>query len=190
MSAIKLFVGLGNPGDKYSSTRHNAGFWWIDFVAKNHKLSLKKSTKFFGYYTSISDKSDVFFLEPHTFMNDSGMSVQAFANFYKIKAEEILIIHDELDISPGKIKLKLGGGHGGHNGIKDISQMLGTSNFWRLRIGIGHPGNKNQVSTYVLKNPLKDELSLIEESIFNSYKVFSLLVNGEFDKAMLNLHSA
>ena len=190
MSAIKLFVGLGNPGDKYSSTRHNAGFWWIDFVTKNHKLSLKKSTKFFGYYTSISDKSDVFFLEPHTFMNESGRSVQAFANFYKIKAEEILIIHDELDISPGKIKLKLGGGHGGHNGIKDISQMLGTNNFWRLRVGIGHPGNKNQVSSYVLKNPLKKELSLIDESIFNSYKIFSLLVNGEFDKAMLNLHSA
>ena len=100
------------------------------------------------------------------------------------------MVHDELDISPGKIKLKLGGGHGGHNGVKDIAQLLGGNNFWRLRIGIGHPGDKNQVSSYVLKKPLRNELSLIDDSIFNSYKIFSLLVNGEFDKAMLNLHSA
>ena len=190
MSTIKLFVGLGNPGEKYSLTRHNAGFWWIDFVAQNHRLLLKKSIKFLGSYAKISPKSEVYFLQPHTFMNDSGKSVKAFANFYNIKTEEILVVHDELDISPGKIKLKLGGGHGGHNGVKDIAQLLGGNNFWRLRIGIGHPGDKNQVSSYVLKKPLKNELSLIDDSIFNSYKIFSLLVNGEFDKAMLNLHSA
>ena len=190
MSTIKLFVGLGNPGEKYSLTRHNAGFWWIDFVTQNHRLLLKKSIKFLGSHAKISPKSEVYFLQPHTFMNDSGKSVKAFANFYNIKTEEILVVHDELDISPGKIKLKLGGGHGGHNGVKDIAQLLGGNNFWRLRIGIGHPGDKNQVSSYVLKKPLRNELSLIDESIFNSYKIFSLLVNGEFDKAMLNLHSA
>ena len=123
-------------------------------------------------------------------MNDSGKSVKAVTNCYNIKTEEILVGNDELDISPGKIKVKFGGGHGGHNGVKDIAQLLGGSNFWRLRIGIGHPGDKNQVSSYVLKKPLKNELSLIDDSIFNSYKIFSLLVNGEFDKAMLNLHSA
>ena len=190
VSKIKLFVGLGNPGDKYSSTRHNAGFWWIDFVVLNHRLSLKKSTKFFGAHTSTNSNGEIYFLQPYTFMNDSGKAVQAFTNFYKIKPEEILVIHDELDIEPGKIKLKLGGGHGGHNGLKDIIQSLGSKNFWRLRVGIGHPGDKNLVSAYVLKKPMKNEFSLIEESIINSYKIFSLLVNGEFDRAMLNLHSA
>ena len=190
MSKIKLFVGLGNPGDEYSLTRHNAGFWWINFIALNQRLSLKKTIKFFGHTTSLGSKSKVYFLQPHTFMNNSGKAVQAFAKFHKIKVEEILVIHDELDIIPGKIKLKLGGGHGGHNGIKDITQLLGSNNFWRLRIGIGHPGDKDKVSSYVLKKPFKNEILLIEESILNSYKIFSLLVNGEFDKAMLNLHSA
>jgi len=123
-------------------------------------------------------------------MNDSGKSVQAITKFYKIKPEEILIIHDELDIIPGKVKLKLGGGHGGHNGVKDISNQLGSNNFWRLRIGIGHPGDKNEVSDYVLKNPSKIDSNLIEDSIYSSYQIFSLLISGEFDKAMLSLHTA
>ena len=185
MSKIKLFVGLGNPGEKYLLTRHNAGFWWLDFVALNHRLSFKKTTKYFGEYSNYQDNADVHFLKPSTFMNESGKSVQAITSFYKIKPEEILIIHDELDIVPGKVKLKLGGGHGGHNGVKDISNQLGSNNFWRLRIGIGHPGDKNEVSSYVLKKPSKIDSGLIEDSIFSSYQIFSLLVNGELDKAML-----
>ena len=189
MRKIKLFVGLGNPGEDYKRTRHNAGFWWVDFIVKNHKLTLKKSSKFNGSFSKYTEDSDYFFLQPHTFMNDSGLSVLALSRFYKIEPEEILVIHDELDIEPGNIKLKLGGGHGGHNGLKSIITSLGSNNFWRLRIGIGHPGNKNKVTNFVLKAPSKNEMKSIEESIFNSYKIFSLLATGEFDKAMLNLHS-
>ncbi len=122
-------------------------------------------------------------------MNDSGKSVQALAKFYKIEPEEILVIHDELDIQPGTAKLKLGGGHGGHNGLKSIQTSLGSNNFWRLRIGVGHPGDKSKVIGYVLNKPSKIEMQLIQESIINSYKVFSYIMLGQFEKAMLNLHS-
>jgi len=122
-------------------------------------------------------------------MNDSGKSVQALAKFYKIEPEEILVIHDELDIQPGTAKLKLGGGHGGHNGLKSIQTFLGSNNFWRLRIGVGHPGDKSKVIGYVLNKPPKIEMQLIQESIINSYKVFSYIMLGQFEKAMLNLHS-
>ena len=189
MNGIRLFVGLGNPGNSYQNTRHNSGFWWVDFIAENHRLSLKNSSKFYGTYAKHSDDSEYFFLKPHTFMNDSGKSVAALSNFYKIKPEEILIIHDELDLSPGNTKLKLGGGHGGHNGIKSISSLLQTNNFWRLRLGIGHPGEKSLVNSYVLNKPSKIEKLAIEDTIFNSYKIFSLLTTGDFEKAMLNLHS-
>ena len=189
MSGIKLFVGLGNPGDNYQKTRHNVGFWWIDFITENHRLSFKNSNKFNGLFAKYSKDSEYYFLKPNTFMNDSGQSVSALSNFYKIKPEEILIIHDELDLAPGNTKLKLGGGHGGHNGIKSISNLLQTNNFWRLRLGIGHPGDKSLVNNYVLNKPMKSEKSSIEDSIFNSYKIFSLLTMGDFEKAMLNLHS-
>jgi len=190
MSKIKLFVGLGNPGDKYQKTRHNCGFWWVDFIVKNHRLSMKNSEKFYGDITKYNDDGNCFFLKPSTFMNDSGKSLAAVANFYKIRPEEILVIHDELDIEPGRIKLKLGGSDGGHNGLKSISESIKSKNFWRIRIGIGHPGHKNLVSNYVLKPPLKKEAELIEDSILKSYKIFSFLKSGQFDKAMLNLHSA
>jgi len=190
MSKIKLFAGLGNPGDKYQKTRHNCGFWWVDFIVKNHRLSMKHSEKFCGDITKYNDGGNCFFLKPSTFMNDSGKSLAAVANFYKIRPEEILVIHDELDIEPGRIKLKLGGSDGGHNGLKSISESIKSKNFWRIRIGIGHPGHKNLVSNYVLKPPLKKEAELIEDSILNSYKIFSFLKSGQFDKAMLNLHSA
>ncbi len=189
MAGIRLFVGLGNPGDNYQATRHNAGFWWVDFVTENHRLSLKNSSKFYGLYGKHSEDSEYFFLKPNTFMNDSGKSVAALSNYYKIKPEEILIIHDELDLSPGNTKLKFGGGHGGHNGIKSISSLLQTNNFWRLRLGIGHPGEKSLVHDYVLNKPQKSEKTAIEDTIFNSYKIFSLLTMGDFEKAMLNLHS-
>jgi len=189
MHKIKLFVGLGNPGEQYVDTRHNVGFWWIDFIGQNHKLSLKNSKKYFGEFSKHNDDGEVFFLKPSTFMNDSGKSVQALANFYKIEPEEILVIHDELDIQPGTAKLKLGGGHGGHNGLKSIQASLGSNNFWRLRIGVGHPGDKSKVIGYVLNKPSKIEMQLIQESIINSYKVFSYIMLGQFEKAMLNLHS-
>ena len=189
MHKIKLFVGLGNPGEQYLETRHNVGFWWIDFIGQNHKLSLKNSKKYFGEFSKHNDDGEVFFLKPSTFMNDSGKSVQALAKFYKIEPEEILVIHDELDIQPGTAKLKLGGGHGGHNGLKSIQTFLGSNNFWRLRIGVGHPGDKSKVIGYVLNKPSKIEMQLIQESIINSYKVFSYIMLGQFEKAMLNLHS-
>ena len=189
MHKIKLFVGLGNPGEQYVETRHNVGFWWIDFIGQNHKLSLKNSKKYFGEFSKHNDDGEVFFLKPSTFMNDSGKSVQALAKFYKIEPEEILVIHDELDIQPGTAKLKLGGGHGGHNGLKSIQTSLGSNNFWRLRIGVGHPGDKSKVIGYVLNKPSKIEMRLIQESIINSYKVFSYIMLGQFEKAMLNLHS-
>ena len=189
MRKIKLFVGLGNPGENYKKTRHNAGFWWIDFIAKNHRLTLKKSSKFIGSFAKYDKESDYYFLKPNTFMNDSGLSILALSKYYKIEPEEILVVHDELDIEPGNIKLKLGGGHGGHNGLKSIISSLQSNNFWRLRIGIGHPGDKNLVTNFVLKAPIKYDMESIEGSIFNSYKIFSLLTAGEFDKAMLNLHS-
>jgi len=189
MAGIKLFVGLGNPGDNFQNTRHNAGFWWVDFVSENHRLNFKDSAKFFGSFGKNSNISDYYFLKPKTYMNESGKSVAAFAKFYKLKPEEILIIHDELDLEPSKAKLKLGGGHGGHNGLKSIISALQSNNFWRLRIGIGHPGEKSLVTNYVLKKPTKSEFNDIEEAIFNSYKIFSLLTIGHFDKALLNLHS-
>lgn len=189
MHKIKLFVGLGNPGEQYLETRHNVGFWWIDFIGQNHKLSLKNSKKYFGEFSKHNEDGEVFFLKPSTFMNDSGRSVQALAKFYKIEPEEILVIHDELDIQPGTAKLKLGGGHGGHNGLKSIQTSLGSNNFWRLRIGVGHPGDKSKVIGYVLNKPSKIEMQLIQESIINSYKVFSYIMLGQFEKAMLNLHS-
>ena len=189
MRKIKLFVGLGNPGENYKKTRHNAGFWWIDFIAKNHRLTLKKSSKFIGSFAKYDKESDYYFLKPNTFMNDRGLSILALSKYYKIEPEEILVVHDELDIEPGNIKLKLGGGHGGHNGLKSIISSLQSNNFWRLRIGIGHPGDKSLVTNFVLKAPIKYDMESIEGSIFNSYKIFSLLTAGEFEKAMLNLHS-
>lgn len=190
MNKIKLFVGLGNPGQQYKNTRHNVGFWWIDFIGKNHKLDLKNSTKYIGQFCKHNQDGNVFFLKPSTFMNESGKSVQLLANFYQIKPEEIMIIHDELDIQPGITKLKFGGGHGGHNGLKSIQASIGSNNFWRLRIGIGHPGSKEKVNGFVLSKPSNNESKLIEESILKSYEIFSYLMLGQFDKAMINLHSA
>ena len=186
---MKLVAGLGNPGREYEGTPHNVGFQVVDLLIEHLGISgFKQKFQSKLCRTSIRGESCLF-IKPQTYMNKSGEAVAEVANFYKIPLEKIVIVSDDIDLPPGKVRFRDEGGHGGHNGIKDIALMLGTNNFWRLRVGIGHPGNKNQVSNYVLKNPLKNELSLIEESIFNSYKIFSLLVNGEFDKAMLNLHS-
>ena len=189
MSGIKLFVGLGTPGDKYEKTRHNAGFWWIDAIAAQTNSRLTADAKMFGLVGKLNPAQDKWLLKPTTFMNLSGKAVAALANYYKISPAEILVIHDELDLPAGSSKLKLGGGHGGHNGLKDIHAALGTANYWRLRIGIGHPGERNEVVNYVLKPPLKDEQAAIDESLFDSTKVLDLLVAGEFENAMLKLHT-
>jgi len=189
MTGIKLFVGLGNPGDKYEKTRHNAGFWWVDTIAAQTNSKLANDAKMFGIVGKIHPSQDKWLLKPTTFMNLSGKAVAALANYYKISADEILVIHDELDLPAGGIKLKFGGGHGGHNGLKDIHAALGTPNYWRLRVGIGHPGDRNEVVNFVLKSPLKDEQTAIDESINESSKLLGLLLAGEFENAMLKLHT-
>lgn len=189
MSGIKLFVGLGNPGDKYENTRHNAGFWWVDAVCAFTNSKVILESKFFGVAGKLNPTSDTWLLKPTTFMNASGKAVAALAQYYKILPEQILVIHDELDLPTGGVKLKIGGGHGGHNGLKDIAAALGTPNFWRLRLGIGHPGDRNEVVNFVLKAPLQDEQNVINQCIDDSINLMPLLQSGDFEAAMLKLHT-
>lgn len=190
MSGIRLFVGLGNPGQEYETTRHNAGFWWVDEVARDTGTRLASEPKFFGLSARLKfGPHEAWLLQPMTFMNASGRAVAALARFYKVAPEEILVIHDELDLPPGQAKLKRGGGHGGHNGLKDIAAHLGTPDFWRLRLGIGHPGDKSAVINFVLKPPLKEEAALIEDNIHQSARLLPMLLDGSFEAAMLKLHT-
>jgi len=189
MHGIRLFVGLGNPGEKYVATRHNAGFWWVDLISQQTNSPLKLDAKMFGETSKMSGQADTWLLKPNTFMNASGKAVAAIANYYKIKPAEILVIHDELDLPVGTSKLKLGGGHGGHNGLRDIHAALGTPDYWRLRVGIGHPGDRNEVVNFVLKPPLKAEQTAIDESLYQSSKLLTLLLAGQFEQAMLTLHT-
>ena len=190
MSAIKLIVGLGNPGAEYTHTRHNAGFWFIDELAWSWKASLKDEKKFYGAVARVSHEgNDIWLLKPNTFMNRSGQAVAALAQFYKIKPEEILVVHDELDVVCGRIRFKLGGGNGGHNGLKDIQARLGTPNFYRLRLGIDHPGDRNLVVGYVLNKPSAEDRQAIEESVIKSIKGLPLILNGEWEEAIRFLHS-
>lgn len=188
MAGIKLFVGLGNPGEKYAATRHNAGFWWIDQVSAQSGSTLKLDAKLFGLAGKLSP-TNAWLIKPTTFMNASGKAVAAIANYYKIVPEEILVIHDELDLPAGESKLKFGGGHGGHNGLRDIHAALGTNQYWRLRIGIDHPGHKNEVVNYVLKAPTKTEQDAINQSIDKSCQILTTLIDGDFEQAMLKLHT-
>jgi len=194
LNAIKLLVGLGNPGEKYTATRHNAGFWWIDQLAAATNSKLTVDAKLYGCAGKLNRASlivgdDAWLLKPTTFMNASGKAVAALANYYKILPAQILVIHDELDLPPGTAKLKKGGGHGGHNGLKDISAALGTPDFWRLRLGIGHPGERSEVINFVLKAPSKDEQNLINHCIDDSMLVVNQLLNADFEVAMLKLHT-
>lgn len=189
MDSIKLLVGLGNPSDKYAATRHNAGFWWVDQLAATSDSKLALDTKFFGIAGKLNPTSDVWLLKPTTFMNASGKAVAALANYYKLIPGQILVIHDELDLPPETVKLKKGGGHGGHNGLKDIAAALGTPDFWRLRLGIGHPGDRNEVINFVLKAPLKDEQTAINQCIDSSIEILPQLLSGDFESAMLKLHT-
>ena len=191
MSEIKLIVGLGNPGRDYEATRHNAGFWWVDELARAHNANFRTDSKFHGLVARASlHGHEVQLLKPQTFMNVSGRAVVALALFYKILPDQILVVHDELDLPPGSAKLKLGGGHGGHNGLKDIIAQLGTKEFWRLRIGIGHPGERDEVVNYVLKAPRKEEQVLIDEAMQRAQDGAPLIIEGKMEAAMLKLHSA
>lgn len=190
-SVIKLIVGLGNPGSEYEHTRHNAGADLVHQLAQQNNTPLTPETKFFGLNGRIFlGPSDVRLLIPTTFMNLSGKSVSAIAQFYKLDPENILVVHDELDLSPGTARLKIGGGHGGHNGLRDIIKSLGNNkNFARLRIGIDHPGNAKLVSNYVLRKAPPAEQTLIQASIDNALRALPDAVTGNWDKAMRDLHT-
>ncbi|MFD0669252.1 aminoacyl-tRNA hydrolase [Ramlibacter sp. MAHUQ-53] len=187
---IKLFVGLGNPGTEYEATRHNAGFWWIDAMARDLKLNLVPERSYHGLVARASVHGHtLWLLEPQTYMNLSGKSVAALARFYKITPQEILVVHDELDVPPGQAKLKFGGGHGGHNGLRDIHAQLGTPDYWRLRLGIGHPGVKAEVVNWVLKKPAPDQREAIEACVDRTLKAVPALIAGEMEKATLLVHT-
>jgi PTH1 family peptidyl-tRNA hydrolase len=190
-NTIKLIVGLGNPGAEYAHTRHNAGAAFVTELAAQHSVSLAPESRFFGMSARIFfGAHDVRLLIPTTFMNLSGKAVGAMAQFYKIEPENILVAHDELDLPPGLARLKIGGGHGGHNGLKDIIKALANNKgFSRLRIGIDHPGNVKLVSNYVLRKAPLAEQQLIEESIHNSLRALPDAVAGEWNKAMKDLHT-
>ncbi|ERK08362.1 aminoacyl-tRNA hydrolase [Serratia fonticola] len=191
MSSIKLIVGLANPGAEYAQTRHNAGAWYVDLLAQRYNQPLKEESKFFGYTARLNlAGNDVRLLVPTTFMNLSGKAVGALATFYRILPEEILVAHDELDLPPGVAKLKLGGSNGGHNGLKDIQSKLGNNpNFYRLRIGIGHPGDKNKVVGFVLGKPPASEQTLIDDAIDESLRCTEILLKEGMTKAMNRLHA-
>ncbi|WP_447871936.1 aminoacyl-tRNA hydrolase [Serratia fonticola] len=191
MSSIKLIVGLANPGAEYAQTRHNAGAWYVDLLAQRYNQPLKEESKFFGYTARLNlAGNDVRLLVPTTFMNLSGKAVGALATFYRILPEEILVAHDELDLPPGVVKLKLGGSNGGHNGLKDIQSKLGNNpNFYRLRIGIGHPGDKNKVVGFVLGKPPASEQTLIDDAIDESLRCTEILLKEGMTKAMNRLHA-
>jgi peptidyl-tRNA hydrolase, PTH1 family len=188
---IKLFVGLGNPGPEYEATRHNAGAWWVDALAQELKVTLVPDRSYHGLVARTTLQGHtVWLLEPRTFMNLSGRSVAALTRFFKIPPEEILVVHDELDLVPGQAKLKFGGSHAGHNGLRDIHAQLGTDDFWRLRLGIGHPGVREEVVNWVLKRPMADQRSAIEECITRTLKAVPAMLAGEMDKAMLLVHTS
>lgn len=189
-SHIQLVVGLGNPGPEYAKTRHNVGAWFVEALAEQSGETLRSETKFRGAATKITNFAQPCrLLEPSTYMNESGQSVVALALFYKIPPQSILVVHDELDFPPGTIRIKAGGGHGGHNGLRDIARHLRTNDFYRLRIGIGHPGDKDRVTPYVLGVPSRSDEKKIHQSIDEGLSVISDLVEGEFQKAFQYLHS-
>jgi len=188
---IKLWVGLGNPGPEYEETRHNAGFWFIDGLARLWKTPLQFERNYYGMVARTSFQGEsVWLLQPQTFMNLSGKSVGALARFFKINPDQILVAHDELDLPPGQAKLKLGGSHAGHNGLRDIHAQLGTGDYWRLRLGIGHPGDKAEVVHWVLKKPVLDHRIALDQCIDRALGAVPALMAGDTHKAMLQIHTS
>ena len=191
MATIQLVAGLGNPGAKYEQTRHNAGFWFVDEVARQVDARFRSESKYKSEVARCSIAgSDCRLQKPMDFMNRSGLPVASLAAFYQIPRSSILIVHDDLDLPPGTVKLKRGGGHGGHNGLRDLIPHLGGNDFLRLRIGIGHPGHRDDVVDYVLKNASRDERAVIDQAIDEAVKVLPDIISGDFDKAMKELHTA
>lgn len=186
MISPRMIVGLGNPGSEYSDNRHNLGFWFIERLAHQLKVTLSPQNKFFGI---VGRMGELFLLQPMTFMNQSGRAVAALARFYKIQPGEILVVHDDLDLLPGGIRLKRGGGNGGHNGLKDVQAHLITPDFWRLRLGIGHPGERDEVVTYVLKAPRCDEREMIDRALDRCLLAWPKLCAGDYAAAQRLLHT-
>jgi PTH1 family peptidyl-tRNA hydrolase len=193
MSAIRLIVGLGNIGPEYEDTRHNAGFWWVDALAREAGARFTREAKFHGEAARAGlHGTNVWLLKPGTYMNRSGRAVAALAGFYRIPPAEILVVHDELDLLPGQSRMKLGGGNAGHNGLKDIAAALGTPAFWRLRLGIGHPRTLNlqqEVADFVLHAPRRDERAAIDAELERSLTIVADCVAGRLEAAMLRLHT-
>ncbi len=186
---MRLVVGLGNPEDIYMGSRHNLGFQWVDRLTEAHELVLRYNKKFFGdtgKFNSVG--SQIWLLKPGTYMNRSGEAVASMAKFFGIELNQILVIHDELDLQPGQVKLKQGGGSAGHNGIKSIINQLGGNDFWRLRLGIGRPQNTQEVSNYVLNRPMPDDRLPIQDAIEKSIKVFPNIVSGDVEQAKAGFH--
>ena len=187
---IRLIAGLGNPGPDYAATRHNAGFWFVDEVADRLKVSLSPERGYFGMAARANvGGRPVWLLEPTTFMNLSGKSVAALARFFKIALADMLVVHDEIDLPPGQMKLKLGGGVAGHNGLKDLQAQLGSADFWRLRIGVGHPGHKDEVADWVLCKPSAEQREAIESCVDRSLDALELLIDGPMERAMMKIHA-
>jgi PTH1 family peptidyl-tRNA hydrolase len=189
MPGIRLVVGLGNPDAQYATTRHNAGFWFVERYAETNRIALRNERAFHGI---VGKDGARWLLMPQTSMNRSGLSVGAVARFYKILPDEILVAHDELDLSPGVAKLKLGGGIAGHNGLRDIAAVLGTPQFWRLRIGIGHPrtlGLAQQPGDFVLQAPRRDEQKAVDQAIERGMDVLPRMFDGATEAAMMALHT-
>jgi len=187
--AIQLIVGLGNPGSDYEPTRHNAGFWFVDELAQRCQQQFRSEQRFQSEVARcLVDGNEYRLQKPMTFMNRSGQAVRSLLQFFKIPLEQVLVVHDELDLEPGVVRLKKGGGHGGHNGLRDLISHLGSKDFYRLRIGIGHPGHRDQVVDYVLKKPSKQDRLQIEEALVDALNVMPDVVQGQFERAMNTLH--
>ena len=190
MTPIRLVAGLGNPGREYAATRHNAGFWFVDRLAQTLGATLSTESRFAG---EVAKSGDVRLVKPMTYMNESGRSVAALARFFGIAPEEILVVHDELDLKPGEAKMKQGGGVAGHNGLRDIQAALGTPQFWRLRLGIGHPRDsalpQQEVVDYVLKPPRAEERDALDAALTRALAAWPDIARGDTERAMLSLHT-
>ena len=189
-SPIRLIAGLGNPGPRYQATRHNAGFWFADAVAIARGGQFKSSSRFHGELCEVAaDGWTGWIFKPDVFMNRSGQAVSALAGFYKIPVEQILIVHDDLDLLPGTVRIKKGGGNGGHNGLRSVNECLASNNFVRLRIGIGHPGQRDMVTDYVLTKPSQEDRQAIEKAILDAIAVMPEILGGDLERAMHKLHT-
>ncbi|MDE2423039.1 MAG: aminoacyl-tRNA hydrolase [Betaproteobacteria bacterium] len=189
-STVRLIVGLGNPGKEYEPTRHNAGFWFVDRLSEAFHGAWRLESRYQSQLSSIRiEQQDIWLLKPLTYMNESGRAVSLFSQFYRLLPSDILVVHDELDLSAGEVKLKFGGGSAGHNGLKDITRAISTPEYWRLRLGIGHPGERHRVADYVLNRPTQAERVAIDEAMDTAQSIMPEFLIGSKEKAIKQLHS-